>query len=237
MPADVKELSIHEEVLVETEISGESVSMRALVTNVLADELWLAPRVPDPNMLLLNPGQDLHLTLIREAAIVVECQFMRRLGDGTRLGMEKSRVFAVTRPKGLESAQRRAHIRVDLERTVRIRSLTAIGTEAIGSGKTVNIGAGGLQFTTDMPLLFGEQLKIALVLTSKDIIVATASVVRIEDGGPPGGPEKKSLAISRVAVRFDKIAETDQERITCHILSAHRRKKTALDATAGAAAP
>jgi hypothetical protein len=29
---------------------------------------------------------------------------------------------------------------------------------------------------------------------------------------------------SKVAVRFDKISKVDQERITCHILSAHRQR-------------
>ena len=150
--------------------------------------------------------------------------------------MEKSRVFAVGKPQGLESIQRRAHVRVDLERVVRIRSLTVAGPDGSGVGKTVNIGAGGVQFTTAMPLRFGEQLRLALVLTSRDIVVAGGPVVRIEEvtqadidaqaAAGSGSP------LPRVAVRFDSISEVDRERIACHILSAQRQKTTAKRAAA-----
>jgi len=228
MTADPKDFSIHDEILVETEIDGVSVGLSAFVTNVLADELWLATRLPDPRLQSLEEGQPIHLTFDRGGALIVESVFLRRLGH-SRLGMEKSRVFAVERPQGVESVQRRAHVRVDLERSVRIRALGSLGTEKMGTGRTTNIGAGGVQFLTGMPLLFGEQLRLALVLTSRDIVVAGGTIVRIEDGDPPGSDPapprtRPSVRPSKVAVRFDKISEADQERITCHILSAHRRK-------------
>jgi ribosomal protein L24 len=72
-----------------------------------------------------------------------------------------------------------------------------------------------------------------LVLTSRDIVVVGGVIVRIEDGDPPppnsgGGAEKTEPSkFSKVAVRFDKVSEADQERITCHILAAHRQRKMA----------
>jgi c-di-GMP-binding flagellar brake protein YcgR len=230
MAIDPKDLSIHDQIVVETEIDGAVVRLSAFVTNVLADELWLATRVPEPRLLNLEEGLPIHLTFDRGGAVIVESSFLRRLGGGTRLGMEKSRVFAVRRPSGVETVQRRAHVRVDLERTVRIRALGSLGVEKMGAGRTVNIGAGGVQFLTDMPLLFGEQLRLALVLTSRDIVVAGGTIVRIEDGEAPaaGGAKSGRQAPgtgSKVAVRFDKISEVDQERITCHILAAHRRRE------------
>jgi len=116
------------------------------------------------------------------------------------LGTQKSRVFAVRKPRGVESLQRRAHVRVDLERTIRLRSL-ADGPESKGIGKTVSIGVGGVKFATSMPLVFGEQLRLALILA-----VAGTTPLRT------------------VAVRFDSISEVDRERIACHILAAHRRR-------------
>lgn len=232
MAIDPKDLTIHDEVIVETEIDGASVGLPAFITNVLVDELWLATRQPDPRLLSLAEGQPIHLTFDRGGALIVESLFLRRLGSSTRLGMEKSRVFAVKRPQGVETVQRRAHVRVDLERAVRVRALGSLGTEKMGNGRTINIGAGGVQFITDMPLLFGEQLRLALVLTSRDIVVAGGTIVRIEDGDArpadaaiePGHEARQTR--SKVAVRFDKISEIDQERITCHILSAHRRRST-----------
>ena len=234
MATDPKELSVHEELVVETEIDGAPIALPVFVTNVLATELWLATRLPEPRLLSLIEGQPIHLTLDRDGALIIESAFLRRLGGGSRLGMEKSRVFAVRRPQGVETAMRRAHVRVDLDRMVRIRALGSLGTEKMGNGRTVNIGAGGVQFLTDMPLLFGEQLRVALVLSSREIVVAGGTIVRIEDGDMPAnddGPatsvestEKAPATRSKVAVRFDKISEVDQERITCHILSAHRRR-------------
>jgi c-di-GMP-binding flagellar brake protein YcgR len=236
MTADPKDFSIHDEIAVETEIDGASVELPAFVTNVLPDELWLATRLPDARLASLAQGQPVHLRFDRDGAMIVESVFLRRLGN-TRLGMEKSRVFAVARPQGFEAIQRRAHVRVALDRLVRIRSFGGSGTEKLGTGRTTNIGAGGVQFATQMSLVGGEQLRLALVLTSRDIVVAGGTVVRIEVGEPvaggdalPGVADDDSTAeapvqYSKVAVRFDTISETDQERITCHILSAQRRKQ------------
>jgi c-di-GMP-binding flagellar brake protein YcgR len=241
MAIDPKDLSIHDELVVETEIDGASVLLPAFITNILAEELWLATRLPEPRLHDLTEGQPIHLTFDRGGALIVESAFMRRLGAGGKLGMEKSRVFAVQRPQGVQTVQRRAHVRVDLERSVRIRAMGSLGTEKMGNGLTINIGAGGVQFLTEMPLLFGEQLRLALVLTSRDIVVVGGTIVRIEDGHAPTGdaptggaaqpgsgpevpPTEPPLARSKVAVRFDKVSEVDQERITCHILSAHRQR-------------
>jgi c-di-GMP-binding flagellar brake protein YcgR len=231
MAIDPKDLGIHDEVVIETEIDGASVVLSAFITNVRAEELWLATRLPEPRLAHLVEGQRIHLTFDRGGVVIVESVFLRRLGNNSKLGMEKSRVFAVARPQGVDTVQRRAHVRVDLERNIRIRSLGSLGTEKMGTGKTINIGAGGVQFRTDMPLLLGEQLRLALVLTSRDIVVAGGPIVRIEDcdDGPCEGDvnAEGSPVQHKVAVRFDKISEADQERISCHILSAHRQRLAA----------
>jgi len=226
MVIDPKSLAIHDEVVVETEIDGTFASLLCFVTNVLQDELWLALRLPDARLLSLVDGQRVHLTFDRGGSLIVESEFLRRLGShNNRLGGEKSRVFAVRRPQGVENVQRRAHVRVDLERAVRIKSFGSLG-DAIGTGRTVNIAAGGVQFTTTMPLKFGDQLKVALVLTPRDIVVAGGPIVRIEEipaPVPPGAePPATPEMLTRVALRFDKITEVDQERIACYILAAHR---------------
>jgi hypothetical protein len=229
MGIDPKDLTIHDEVVVETEIDGECFVVQAFVTNVVGDELWLASRMPEPGLVALVAEQPIHLAFDR-GTLICESEFRRRLG-GTRIGSEKSRVFAVRRPQGVDTVQRRAHVRIDLERTVRIKSLGSIEADKIGTGRTTNIGAGGVQFTTEMPLIFGEQLRLALVLTAHDIVIAGGTIVRMEDGdatpNDPTGAARRAPCRSKVAVRFDKISEADQERITYHILSAHRRRKAA----------
>jgi c-di-GMP-binding flagellar brake protein YcgR len=240
MIGNPKDLSIHDNVTVETDLDGISIALGAFVTNVLGEELWLATRLPDERIGRLLRGQSIHLTFDRDGPVVLDSAFLRRLGDAGRFDMQRSRVFAVQRPTGLESSQRRAHVRVDLERDVRIRSLAAAGGERLGAGRTINIGAGGLLFSTSMPLLFGEELLLAIALGARNIVIAGGSVVRIEDGdaspdepGPdepaPDGPSRggpRPARTSKIAVRFDKISEADQERITCYILQIHRQRRS-----------
>jgi c-di-GMP-binding flagellar brake protein YcgR len=240
MIGNPKNLSIHDDVTVETDLDGVSVALDGFVTNVLAEELWLATRLPDERIGRLLRGQSIHLTFDRDGPVILDSMFLRRLGDTGRFDMQKSRVFAVQRPAGLESSQRRAHVRVDLERDVRIRSLAAAGGERLGTGRTINIGAGGLLFSTSMPLLFGEDLLLAIALGARNIVIAGGSVVRIEDGDlapdepgqdepAPDGPSRGGpppARTSRVAIRFDKISEADQERITCYILQIHRQRRS-----------
>lgn len=220
--------SVHDEVLVETEIDGKTLSLASFVTNVLDDELWLALRLPDPRLPRIAELQRLHMTFDRGGALVVESEFLRRLGGTAHTSSRKSRVFAVRRPKGVDQVQRRSHVRVDLERDVRIKSFGSLGSETAGRGRTMNIGAGGLQFTTQMPLMFGDQLRVALALTASEIVIAGGPVVRIDEvpARVPTGPEAAAEPepLTRVAVRFDKIAEHDRELIACHILAAHRRR-------------
>jgi len=229
MSINPNELSIHDAVLVETEVEGLPIGLPSFVMNAVDEELWLALRLPDPRLARISEGQRLHLTFYRGGALIVESEFLRRLGGHSRPGSEKSRVFAVRRPQAVDQVQRRAHVRVDLERVVRIKSFGSLGGSGIGVGRTLNVGAGGVQFTTEMPLMFGDQLRVALVLTSHDIVIAAGPVVRIDEIPAPVAPVAESSTgelevLTRVAVRFDKIAESDQERITCHILAAHRRR-------------
>jgi c-di-GMP-binding flagellar brake protein YcgR len=241
MIGNARDLSIHDNVTVEADLHGLPVTLGAFVTNVLSDELWLATRLPDERIGRLHRGQSIHLTFDRDGPVVLDSTFVRRLGEGGRFDMQRSRVFAVRRPAGLESGQRRAHVRVEMDRDVRIRSLGAAEPDRLGIGRTINIGAGGVLFETSMPLLFGEDLTLAIVLGSRNIVIAGGAIVRIEDAGqgPADGPADGPAPppVSRVAVRFDRISEADQERITCYILQVHRQRRSSeASADAGSAA-
>ncbi len=225
MGPEQKDLAIRDDVVVEAEIAGEPAALTAFVTNVLTDALWLALRAPDTRFLSLEPGQNLHLTFIRgRFPVVAESAFVKRLG-GDRMGTERSRVFAVVRPQGIEAAQRRMHVRVDVERTVFIRIPAPLSGSSrhIGTGRTLNVSAGGLQMVSDLPLLLGDWVTIALALRANDLVTTPAQVVRIDEE-PASTPEKPR---SRVAVKFDRISEADQERIACHLLAERRKKRTA----------
>lgn len=245
--ADDRLLALRDEVSVEAEIRGVSVVLAAVVTNILSDVFWLALPLPDARLTSLTPGQPIDLCFERTGGpMVLHSTFIRRLG-GDRLGTEKSRVFAVARPPGLETAERRSDLRVVLDRGVRIRATAADAPRGyvIGTGRTVNIGAGGLQFTTRLPLAVGDEIVLALALSSRAIVTAGAQVTRIADGPCGGSDEPDAFDLDRsrhcVAIRFTRIADSDRERIACYILAARRnlpelRAVIAAPEDAGAAA-
>ena len=63
-----RDLAVHDEVLVETDLDGSPVSLPSFVTNVLDGELWLALRQPDPRLKRIDPGRRIHLTFDRAGA-------------------------------------------------------------------------------------------------------------------------------------------------------------------------
>jgi hypothetical protein len=82
---------------------------------------------------------------------------------------------------------------------------------------------------TGLPLMFGDQVGVALVLPGRPpAVIASGPVVRIDEvpGVPVAGSDTAVpvKARTRVAVRFDRISQEDQERITGYILAAHRRR-------------
>jgi hypothetical protein len=233
MSIDPKDLSARDEVVVETEVEGEPAALAAFVSDVFDDEFWLATRAPDRRLGYLRHGQPIHVSFERGEALVVESEFLRCIGRPGRSGADAPRVFAVRRPRGVENVQRRAHLRADLDRPVRVRSLGTLGADKMGAGRTLNVGAGGLNFATEMPLMFGQLIRIALVLTSRDIVVADGQITRIEDYGDPTPHDtgrrgsKAPIRPSSVAVKFDSISAPDRELISIHILAARRKRVSA----------
>lgn len=227
MGSDSVDFGIHDDVVVETEVVDRRVALPAVVTNVLDSALWLVPRRLEPSPLSsLEPGRPLHLTFLRDgAAVVAESTFLRRVGH-ERLGAEASRVFAVSRPEGIEAVQRRAHVRVDVERRVYMRLPPPLsgGPARLAIGKTVNVSVGGLlQVVRGLSLELGQSLAMALVLDANEIVSTQAQVVRLEEVGDEGA--RRHSRDTRVALKFEKMSEADRERIACHILSINRRKR------------
>jgi hypothetical protein len=58
--------AVHDQVLVEAEIDGKVVGLRAVIVNVLPNSLWLGLVRPDTGLNRLRPDQPLHLTFRHE---------------------------------------------------------------------------------------------------------------------------------------------------------------------------
>ncbi len=225
-----KDPAVHDNVLVEAELDGEVVGFRAVVVNVQRSALWLGLVRPDSTLGRLVPGQNVHLTFKRDqAAIVADSAFQSHLGSN------RARLFAVARPSHLDMVQRRAHIRLDVERLVQIRVVNhGVSGSAgrMGTGMTRNVSAGGVQFVTDLDVAVGDSLELAIVLGTNDVVAAEADAVRVDDlAAIETDPKPRRLTGSHgiaqiaVAVRFTAISEVDQDKIVRHIFSVQRQRR------------
>src|SRR5271169_292850 len=91
-------------------------------------------------------------------------------------------------PEQTGQADRRHSDRFPIERDARFRVLSKRSAEENGDGKTVNISSSGVLFTSDLILLPGRRLELAISwpaqLNNKCALklVARGRVVRFEDG-------------------------------------------------------
>jgi c-di-GMP-binding flagellar brake protein YcgR len=228
-----KSPAVHDQVLVEVELGGKVVGLRAVVVNVMPTTLWLGMVAPDSDLEKIRPDQPLVLTIKREgAAIVAASTFL------SHLGASRSRLFSVEWPNDLHLVQRRAHLRLDaqcpVEYTVSSQSETGSAGLA-GSGTTRNISAGGIQFVVkpgEATIDVGDEIELEVGLGS-DAVEAGAAVIRVEtivegrDGRPkPKGAPKGPVTL--VAVHFVSISEIGQDKIVRHIFSLQRTRRDAV---------
>jgi c-di-GMP-binding flagellar brake protein YcgR len=224
---DDEELAIGDRVLAEADMFGRAISFRTVIVKVNPDELWLGLASPDKRLDALRENHPLQLTIARAGAgLLGQSGFLRLLGGS------KSRIFAVVRPGALERVQRRAYVRYQLDLPLNFRHVDPATREPRGKaspGITINVGPGGLLFTTHAALQLGEELDFILPLGGLDRASMVGLVTRVrglEEGAPI--PEGES-ARSEVAVRFTRITAMDQDRVVRFILmTEHRRREAAL---------
>lgn len=227
-PSLENELAIQDRALVEADIYGRPVSLRAVIVRICSTELWLGLASPDRRLELIRPDQTVRLTVARDgAALIGQSAFLRPLGDS------KSRVFAVVRPAALERVQRRGHVRYEIDLPIRFRHVDPATWEPRGKGAntvTKNLSRGGLLLVGDAAVKVGDDLDLTLPLSGGDRVTMNGVVKRLgpeaDDGksGPKGRPGQRE-----VAVKFTRITSLDQDRIVRLILlTEHRRRQAAL---------
>jgi hypothetical protein len=232
--------AVHDQALVEAEVDGRVVGLRAVIVNVLPTAIWLGLVRPDANLERLRPEQPLHLTLRREgAAMVAASTFL------SHLGASRSRLFSIEWPSDLRLIQRREYLRLDAECQIQFTVVSPVQSGAAGQtgqGTTRNISAGGLQFrihagVEDM-VEVGDELSIRLSLGA-GAVTAEAEVIRVEEmedlgpGGKPKAVRPGAGPTTLIAVRFTAISEGAQDRIVRHIFALQRRRRDRTTRTAG----
>ena len=226
MESDEDEPAIQDHLLVEADVSGRPMSLRAVVIRSTQDQLWLGLASPDRRLEAIRPKQAVKLTIARPgAALLGQSTFLGPLGGS------KSRVFAVARPEKLDRVQRRNFVRCPIDIPLRFRQIDPTTWEPRGrvaDTVTRNLSPGGLLFVSDADVRVGDDLDLSLPLSSWDHVSMSGVVKRLgrpADGGQrdPGGPEE-----AEVGVAFTRITSLDQNRIVRLILLAeHRRREDA----------
>ncbi len=220
-------LALHEKVLVEFDLDGRVVGLRAVVVNVLPSALWLGLSRPDSLLEQLVPDQPISLTFKRNgAALVASSRF------ASHLGSSRSRLFSVRWPDELQTVQRRAHVRMDTDCQLQYKITEGCDGEAkegTGAGNTRDLSAGGLRFATrfteDVEVAVGDELEIRIAL-GWDAVLAEAQVVRVEQERLPAGVRPRPGPPTMiVAARFISISDVAQDRIVRHLFSTQRQRR------------
>jgi hypothetical protein len=233
MTETVPKPAVHDQVLVECEIDGNVVGLRAVIVNVMPTTLWLGLARPNPHLQDLRPNQPLHLTFRQGgSAMVAASTFI------SHLGASRSRLFSIEWPADVRMVQRRAHLRLDTECRVDYTVLNQSDAGVAGRtgrGTTRNLSAGGAQFlihvTPDDTVAAGDELELRISLGTSSV-PAEGEVVRVEEALDAGPGRRSRAAAARpvrlVAVRFVSISEVAQDRIVRHIFALQRVRRAAV---------
>jgi c-di-GMP-binding flagellar brake protein YcgR len=232
--------AVHDRVLVEAELDGQSISFRAVAVNVMPTAIWLGLVLPQPQLEQLKRDQPLQLTFRRDGTgMIAASSFVGHLRS------THSRLFAVSWPDDLRLIQRRAHLRLDAQCPVEytVVSQSATGSPGqTGDGICCNLCAGGVQFVVrgglDATVAVGDELDLRVALGRDGVVLAEAVVVRVEDATTMVlGPDEPVRAGSTgprslIAVRFESISDVDQDKIVRYIFSIQRQNREGPSRTA-----
>ena len=225
--------SVHDQALVEAEIDGSVVRLRAVVVNLTPASLWLGLVKKDPLLERLRPGDPVMLTFGRNGVgMVAESSFVSHLNTA------ESRLFAIEFPTDYRLIQRRAYLRAEAECHVDylvVNHSEMGGAGLTGEGITRNIAAGGIQFVVDASIVDtvreGDCIETRLAI-GQGAVLAEAEVVRVEDAtdlGPDLRPLPPTARPRRprtlIAVRFVSISEGAQDRIIRQIFALQRIRR------------
>lgn len=224
--------AVHDQVLVEGEVDGKKVGIRAVVVNVLPAVLWLGLVRPDSHLAKLTPEQPLQLTFRRDGAgMVAASTFL------SHMGASRSRLFSVEWPGDVRLVQRRLQLRMDTECPLSyvVVSQSATGSAGMtGDGVTRNLSAGGVQFRVKAPpsdtASVGDQLELTILIGS-DAVPVEAEVVRVEEVteiGPDGKvihPSHRKGPVTLIAAKFVSISEVAEDCIIRHMFAIQRMRR------------
>jgi hypothetical protein len=222
-------LNMHEQILVEFDLDGQVVALRAMVVNVLPAAIWLGLSRPDSLLEQVRGGQPISLTFRRgPTAFMGSSRFLGHLGSS------RSRLFSVSPIEDVQTVQRRGHLRCEasgpIEYVIVSQSDSGVAGRT-GRGSIRNISATGtlfeVEFDSENNVEIGDLLELTIAV-GREAVTTDAEVVRVEaiPDSVPGGRKRLSHPSARlVAVRFEAISGGAEDKIVRHIFSLQRQRR------------
>ncbi|MFN8187088.1 MAG: PilZ domain-containing protein [Gaiellales bacterium] len=163
-------------------------------------ESWLALALPAPDGRVeeLADGATVHLQWITARGLGVATGVVRGLAH---LGVEVAIVDLIGEP---EIVQRRHHVRADASVRIVIMSETRAGGHQPAIGSTLDLAGGGIRARVPHWCTPGDRVRIRILLTDDEEVVAVARVVRRVDD-------------KTVAFEFEELPVTERERIVRNV--------------------
>ena len=166
------DLHLHDLVRVDALVEGREAVFRGSIIGVRAPELWVGLPSPDLRLDALIAGQPVGVAAPAGAeSTVIDTSFARHIGQ------RRDQMFALAYPGSPRATRRREHARFELALLVEITA-SLRGRLCASSGQTMDIGAGGASFASDLRLRRGDFLSLRVRMGSATIS-AEAEILRV----------------------------------------------------------
>lgn len=200
--------------------AGETIA----VFTVRVQEFWddgivIDRPIIDQRLMSAPPGKDVDILFQRQDATY---RFATKIVRESLL--DRLPVLVVELPRDIERIQRREYFRLDIDLPVRFRKLLAAGGEGLTPfmrGTAVNLSAGGVKFSVQMPpdleLNQGDVLQLSFSLTNTYGVTGIEAVVLKAETDP------RLANRQTFTCRFLNIPANIQEAIIVHNIRYQRR--------------
>jgi len=160
--------------------AGESVAIFTVrVQEITNDGVIIDRPIIEQRLMPAPPGKSVDIYFQRQDATY---RFASKILSESVL--DRLPVLLIQKPKEIERIQRREHFRLDIDLPIRLRLLRSAGGEIISpyiKGKIINLSAGGVKFSAEMPdeitVISNDVFQLAFTISNTFSVAGIEAVV------------------------------------------------------------
>ena len=181
MPSATNPLQLEVRDKVELHVpAGESVAIFTVrVQEILDNGIVIDRPIIEQRLMPAPPGKSVDIYFQRQDATY---RFASKIISETVL--DRLPVLLIQKPREIERIQRREHFRLDIDLPLRFRLLRGAGGEVLSPyliGKVVNLSAGGVKFSAEMPddltVIANDVLQLAFTMTKSFSVAGIEALI------------------------------------------------------------